>query len=145
MPQPKVTAPTLLKYFLCRFTDAIRIEFTVGTVTHSAELNASGHVTHASHEVPECLRLAARDCLDAGLYQDIPGCEYQGVESQDEMFHAVACRCMCCGVVQESMEDLDNDHGECGKCSSDRMAEDERRDDASPYDVYGLRGLVEAC
>ena len=110
-----VVTPTLFKYFLGQFTDAIRIEWTANQVTHSAELNAAGVVTHASAEVPADLVLRARYCLEVGLDRGVEGCEYMGVETAEQMFAAIAHRCCSCGKVQPSLDWLSN-AGECGVC-----------------------------
>lgn len=112
---------TLLRFWLLRFGDAIRIAWTRDGIEHSAELSASARVTHSSCGVPECLRLAARDCLDAGVEHSIPGCEFMGFESRDEMFRQVAARCVECGVVQPS-EDWLSRCGRCGACWTGVMA-----------------------
>lgn len=138
MTNTEPVTPVLFRYFLGQFTDAIRIEWTANQVTHAAELNAAGVVTHASHPVPPALALAARDCLAAGLNADVPLTEYQGTESADEMFRQVAARCVCCGVVQPSADWLSN-AGDCGRCFASRMAHIEPANEGTPEWLTVLR------
>jgi hypothetical protein len=89
------TQPLLLRFWLSTSGTFIRIEWD----HHSAELDSNSRVTHSTAPVPECLRLAARDCLFAAGEHDVPGCEYMGTESSEEMFWQIAGRCCACGLV----------------------------------------------
>lgn len=89
------TNPVLLRFWLSLSGTSVRIEWD----HHSAEISGD-RVTHSTADVPECLRLAARDCLYAAGEYDVPGCEYMGTESAEEMFWQIAGRCCTCGLVQ---------------------------------------------
>lgn len=58
--------------------------------------------------------LAAECGASAGDFP-VVGAEFCGVETREQMEHAVECRCGTCGIVQPSLDDL-SEHGLCVRC-----------------------------
>lgn len=111
--------PALFRFWSLPDWSAIRIVFAGGSYVcvDGARLQ----------ELPECIRLAVRDCLADRQEHGVPGCSYEGVETAEQM--DIDCEeCLVVGAP-------------CTACFVEHMA---RLDgyEADSAQTLGLGGLV---
>jgi hypothetical protein len=105
----------------------IRVAWTVQGVEQSAlgYVDDTRIVWNLGAEVPSRLD---RDAFEAAWsqadYGDAhvpPGWTFEGYETSNEMERQVGCRCLSCGVVQATEDDL-SEQGDCPRCFISRSA-----------------------
>ena len=136
--------PRILRYYSCSDLDTqIRIEFELAGRVQSATCDmVLGRYGCDQRLVwVDCKPACADDlaeqallCCQAGSEHTLHGVDYMGCESAPEQWRQVHCRCAACGVAQESLDDLSDDKGLCGKCWVAAQASDE--DEGEPSDPW---------